>query len=283
MSALFDLVPRPLRRERLEAYAAFLADRDGEPDFARCTLARREAATVAFEKTALRYDGPFAAALFEAQHRRYDTRRPTPDEVALLLVFAKINANEAYGVERVTRSIRAEGDDLPARILRLLLLEETYHTRLLLSATPIFGVRVTEPARPVPVTRAIVAGIAQFPEPAARPILLAGEILGIVGFFRLVGAVRRVFADRPEIRDALEERVTEVLIDEVGHLSYNRLLATGGTFAALRALLPLFVLGTRGALPEGEAVGMLPIPLGEVLSFDVRALPEEVRRRAFVA
>jgi hypothetical protein len=283
MSAVFDPVPEPLRRERLEAYAAFLAERDGEPDFARRTLARREAATAAFEQTTLRYDGPFAAALFEAQHRRYDARRPTPAEVALLLVFAKINANEAYGVERVTRSARADGDDLPSRLLRLLLLEETYHTRLLLSATAIFGVRVTEPARPVTMTRAIVAGVAGLPEAAARPILLAGEILGILTFLRLAAAVRRVFADRPEIRDALEERVTEVLIDEVGHMSYNRLLSVGGTFAVLRRLLPLFALGTRGALPEAEALGMLPLPVREVLSFDVGALPQEVRRRAFVA
>jgi hypothetical protein len=282
-SSIFDPVPAPLRRERLEAYAAFLADRDGEPDFERRTLARREAATAAFEATPLRYEGPFAAALFEAQHRRFDRRRPTPAEVRLLLVFAKVNANEAYGVERVTRRAGGDGADLAARLERLVLLEEVYHTRLLLSATVPFGVRVTEPALPVAVTRAIVAGIADLPEVASRPITLAGEIIGIMTFLRLVGAVRRVFSHDPEIRDALEERVTEVLIDEVGHMSLNRLLAGPGTFAALRPLLPVVALGTRGALPEAESLGVLPVPPRDALSFDVRALPEEVRRRAFVA
>jgi hypothetical protein len=116
-----------------------------------------------------------------------------------------------------------------------------------------------------------------------RPIVFGGEILGILTLLRLVGAVRRVFADRPEIRDALEERVTEVLIDEVGHVSYNRLLSGAGTFVALRPLLRVLALGTRGALPEAEALGVFPIPAADMLSLDVGALPDEVRRRAFVA
>ena len=283
MNALFDPILGSLRRERLEAYAAFLHDRDGEPDFDRRTLARREAAMAAFEATPLRYDGPFAAALFEAQHRRFDRSRPTPPEVALLLVFAKINANEAYAVERVTRRAENDGDGIAAHLMRLVLLEEVYHTRLLLSATVLFGVRVPDPSLPAAATRAIVAGIADLPEVASRPVTLAGEIIGIITFLRIIGAVRRVFDGHPEIRDALEERVTEVLIDEVGHMSLNRLLAGPGTFSALRLLLPLFALGTYGALPEAESLGILPLPPRDVLSFDLGALPAEVRRRAFVA
>jgi hypothetical protein len=282
MRSVFDPIPAPSRRESLEAYARFLQDRDGDPDFDRGTLSRREASTASFETTSLRYAGPFATSAFEAQHRRWDARLPTPDEVKLLLVFVKINANEAYGVERVTRRPPG-GDDLAARLLRLVLLEEGYHTRLLLSATSLFGLRVTEPARPVAVTRALVAGIAELPEVASRPVTLAGEIIGILTFLRLLGAVRRVFRDHPEVRDALEERVLEVLIDEVGHMSLNRLLAMPGTFAALRPLLPLVALGTRGALPEAESLGILPVPLGEAARFHVDALPHEVRRRAFLA
>jgi hypothetical protein len=283
MNSLFQPVAEHARRDRLEAYAAYLAERDGEPDFERRTLARREASTAALEATQLRYGRPFAAAIFEAQHRSYDARRATPAEVALLLVFAKINANEAYGVERVTRRAGAGGDDLPARLERLVLLEETYHTRLLLSATALFGVRVTQPARPAAATRAIVAGIADLPDAASRPVTLAGEIIGILTFLRLLAAVRRVFRDDPEIRDALEERVTEVLIDEVGHMSLNRLLARPGTFAALRPLLPVVAWGTRGALPEAESLGILPISPRDSVSLDLAALPEAVRRRAFVA
>jgi hypothetical protein len=99
----------------------------------------------------------------------------------------------------------------------------------------------------------------------------------------MIGAVRSVFADRPELRDALEERVTEVLIDEVGHVSFNRLIATPGTFAALRTLLAAVAVGTRGAAPWAEELGILPLPVRDAWNVDPGNLPAEVRRRAFVA
>lgn len=102
-------------------------------------------------------------------------------------------------------------------------------------------------------------------------------------FLRTIGAVRRVLRDRPVLRDAMEERVTEVLVDEIGHLSFNRLAARPSTFAALRAVVPAVALGTRGAMREAELLGILPVPLREVWSFDADTLPDEVRRRAFIA
>jgi hypothetical protein len=280
--ALFDPPPRASILEKLEAYAAYLADRDGSPDFTRRTLSRREERIAAYESAGACFDGPFDAVLFDRQHRRYDVAVETPPEMLLLLCFVKINANEAYGVERVlARPVR--DDRLVDRIERLLLLEEGYHTRLLLSAAPLFGVAVGEPAAPVATTRALVAGISRLPEAAARPVTLAAEAIGILTFLRALDACRRVLRDRPELRDAMEARLVEVLVDEVGHLSFNRLAAHTGTFAALRALVPAVAVATRGALLEAEQLGILPVPVGQAWSFDADALPEEVRRRAFIA
>ncbi len=89
--------------------------------------------------------------------------------------------------------------------------------------------------------------------------------------------------DRPELRDAMEARLTEVLIDELGHLSFNRLAARAGTFAALRAIVPAVAMATRGALPEAEQLGILPVPIADAWRFDPDELPDEVRRRAFIA
>jgi hypothetical protein len=282
MRAILEPVPSSQRREKLEAYEAFLLERDGRPDFDARTLARREQTLARIEASPLRYRGPFDVALFDQQHRRFDARRPTPAEMLLLLVFVKTNANEAFGVEHV-KSRPPSGDPLRDRLERLVLLEEHYHTRLLLSASSLFGVKVTQTIAPAATTRGIVYGITELPEVAARPVVLAGEILGIVTFLRLIEAVRRVFAREPELRDALEERVTEVLIDEVGHMTLNRLLARAGTFAALRAMLPVAALATRGQLPEAEALGVLPISPREIAAFDLPSLPAEVRKRAFVA
>lgn len=282
MPALFDPPPSGSARERLDAYAAFLAARDGSPDFDRRTLSLREERTVAFESAAPCFDGPFDRALFERQHRRYDTALETPPEMQLLLCFVKINANEAYGVEQVlARPVR---DDRPTdRIERLLLLEEGYHTRLLLSAASLFGVAVREPSAPVATTRALVAGISRLPEAAARPVTLAAEAIGILTFLRTLEACRRVLRDRAELRDAMEARLVEVLVDEIGHLSFNRLAARAGTFAALRAIVPAVAMATRGALPEAERLGILPVPVGQAWRFDASTLPEEVRRQAFIA
>jgi hypothetical protein len=282
MATLFD-PPRPESiAEKLDEYAAFLAARDGAPDFVRRTLARREAAMTPIESSAACFDGPFDHDLFARQYRRYDRSRATPPEMQVLLAFVKINANEAYAVEQVLARPLPD-DDVVSRLRRLVLLEEGYHTRLLVSAGRLFGVAIDEPSPPVPFTRAIVAGIARLPEVAARPITLAAEAVGIVTFLRAIGAVRRVFHDRPLVRDALEERVSEVLVDEVGHLSFNRLAASSGSFVALRGIVPAVVLGTRGSMPEGEAIGMLPVPLDEVWRLAPGALPDEVRRRAFIA
>jgi hypothetical protein len=282
MSALFDPPPPGSTREKLDAYAAYLAQRDGTPDFEQRTLARREVEMAPLESADACYVGPFDRSLFERQYERYDASRETPPEMQLLLCFMKINANEAFAVERVLeRTILRE--DVVSRLLRLVLLEEGYHTRLLVSAGRLFGVTVDHSSAPVAITRTLVAGISRLPEAMSRPITLAAEAVGIVTFLRTIGAVRRVFRDRPLIRDAMEERVTEVLIDEVGHLSFNRLAARVGTFLGARALVPALALGTHGAMREGEQLGILPVPIHEVLGLDPNALPDEVRRRAFIA
>src|SRR5262249_30724292 len=155
----------------------------------------------------------------------------------------------------------------------LVLLEEGYHTRLLLSAARLFGAEVTHASPPTASTRAIVGAIAGLPEAASRPVTFSGEIVGILTFLRMLDATRRIFAGRGALRDALEERVMEVLVDEVGHLSFNRILLGRGGFHAARAILPMVGLGTRGALPEAEMIDVLPLPMRDVLSFEMRDLP----------
>jgi hypothetical protein len=266
----------------LHAYAAYLDERDGAPDFDRRELAFRERDTARFETAAPCYDGAFDAALFERQLRRYDARAATSAEMQLVLCLVKINANEAYAVNRaIGRQIFAES--LLGRIHRLVLLEEAYHTRVLRSSARLFGVSAADTSPPAGITRGLVSAITTLPDILGRPITLAAEAVGVATFLRAIGVVRRLFRDRPIVRDGLEERLTEVLVDEIGHVSFNRLIARPGTFAALRALIPTVALGTHGAMAEAEQLGIMPIPIREVLALDPQALPAEVRRRAFIA
>jgi hypothetical protein len=282
MTPLFTPPPPESVPEKLEEYGAYLAARDGTPDFAKRTLSRREAQTGAFESARASYEGAFDERLFERQYRRYDVAVETPPAMQLLLSFVKVNANEAFAVERVlARHVPSER--LADHLLGLVLLEEGYHTRILLSAARVFGVEVGAPSVPAPFIRLITMALARLPEASSRSVSFAGEAVAAVMFLRTLTTCRRVLKDFPLVRDALEERVTEVLIDEIGHLSFNRLKANRGTFAAMHAVLPVVALGMRGILPEAERLGILPVEVGAAWNFDPKSLPEGVRRRAFVA
>ena len=277
------------RRQGLLAYDQYLRDRDGMPDVVNRTLSRREETMRRFlaSDPEVRFDGPFDPTLFAAQHARFDRTRDTPQAMLLLLTLVKINALEAYGVEAGLRKAgvldaleRGEG---PRGIQLMVLLEEIYHTKLLLTATNHFGVVVEslhEPPRPL---KALVEILVNLPEQLSRSLTLASEALGVVMLCRLLSATRTILAGQPELRDALEERVVEILIDEVGHVSFCRLCLGPSMLSAARVFLPMVALGMRHSVPEGQAIGVYPVPWRDLASFELRQLPELVRRRAFIA
>jgi len=279
---LFTCLSDTERVDGLRAYEAFLAARDGEPDFVSRTLPLREAAMQRFMTTPLRWSGRIDPQLFASQYRRFDRSRATPPEMLLLLAFVKVNANEAFAVEKVYQC-REPTEQARHRLERIVMLEERYHTRLLLSAGVLFDISVSDACLPAPMTRRIAAGIAGFPDVAARPLTFAGEILAMMTFQRLLDAVDRVFPHGGPVRDALAERAMEILIDEVGHASFHRLLLGRSGFMVARALLPVMALSTRNALPEAEMLSLLPFSMTDVGTFEFRKLPAEVLRRAFVA
>lgn len=87
------------------------------------------------------------------------------------------------------------------------------------------------------------------PEFISRPLVLAGEVLGSLLFLNLLKKAGEVLRHDPELRDAVEERICEVMNDELGHISYDRTLLGSGGLARTRAILPLVRLGLRGSRP----------------------------------
>src|SRR5882672_11097983 len=100
MNSVFTALPVDARREQRLAYRNFLEARDGAVDIERRTLSRRE-------EGMQRYLTPTSSPreldrdLFDEQYARYDPRREMPREMLLLLALVKINAAEAYGVQRM--------------------------------------------------------------------------------------------------------------------------------------------------------------------------------------
>jgi hypothetical protein len=282
MSTVFSALPVVERHEQRLAYREFLAARDGTVDFERRTLSRREEGME-------RYLGPISNArtidrgLFDEQYARYDPRREMSREMLLLLTLVKVNAAEAYGVGRMIEpliaKVRRDSDDLEL----VLNIEEDYHTKILLSTSGLYGMTVTAPYRPRTSLRALIGAMATAPHAMSRPIILVAELLGTLYFLDLLRVAREVLHDLPMVRDAVEERLTDVIIDEIGHVSFNRLCLGSMGLAQARMLCPIVAAGLGDVVPEFRTLGLkLGANIDRPLS-ERSELPEQVRRQAFFA
>jgi hypothetical protein len=284
MFDLFAAAPEDYRHKRLEEYDAFLQERDGELDLKAWTLAKREASMKRYEAkpASTRW---LDAAEFAKQYVAFDRRKPPSPEVTLLLALVKVNAAEAYGVsrgfQRTYNRAMKNGDMSELRLM----CEEGYHTRLLLSSSNLYGIEVREPYKPPSALRVLVGGIANLPTSIARPLSLAGEILGTLIFIKMLDVARVVLKGAPEVRDAVEERLVEICVDERGHVSYNRMQMGPAALAETRMLLPVVARSLVLALPEVVATGAFPTRLWEdlPLAADPKRMPSVIREQCFVA
>jgi hypothetical protein len=106
----------------------------------------------------------------------------------------------------------------------------------------------------------------------------------VLVFLQLLEAARTILKDAPSVRDAVEERLIEILIDEIGHVSFQRLSMGRAGLALTRAVLPIVARGLSSAVPEVRALGALPrAPVEAFTALARRGLPETVRRNAFLA
>jgi hypothetical protein len=284
MLDIFKPLPPADRRANLAAYQKFLVDRDGAVDIEKRQLSRREERMVRYEKplSAIR---DIDRELFATQYASFDPKVETPPELLLLVALVKINAAEAFGVnrnfERVLR--RAVKNDDKCELT--LLIEETYHTRILLSTALSYGIEVKSAYEPPAALRALIGTIAVSPMAIARPLTLASEVLAILLFLNLLEKARVVLRHDGELRDAVEERLCEIITDELGHMSFNRQWLGAVGIAQARMLLPLVAASLSGMFPEVRALGsMSSASESEVMGLaSGERLPEQVLRNAFLS
>jgi hypothetical protein len=284
MLDIFKPLAPEARRETRAAYQQFLTARDGAMDIEKRQLVRREAGMLRYEKPLPRIR-EVDRDLFNAQYASYDPKVATPPEMLLLLTLVKANAGEAFGVSQVFDAVhrRAIRNDDMCELT--LMVEETYHTRILLSTALSYGVEMTTPYEPPVALRALIAGIAVTPEMVSRPLTLAGEILGICTFLNLLEKSREVLRHDPELRDAVEERLCEVITDELGHMSFNRACLGAAGFAQARLMLPMVARGIAGVVPEIRALGAWSkLSDSEITGIaSGKRLPEQVVKSSFLS
>jgi hypothetical protein len=254
------------------AYLRFLEKRNGQMDFERRRYMAREAHLAQLKNSTAAYAGPFDQELFRRQYRSYDRRQETSAVTQLLLLFCKVNAGEAFGVE-IMREARKEYFDRP---------EAQFQAEKIITNEQYFGLTMNEAFHAPLSLKVLIHGLANAPAGMFHSVLLAAELAGIYTFHTLLEGTRVVFKDQPEVRDALEERLFAVLIDEVGHVSYNRLALGKWGLRMARALFPVVHKGVAHTAEMRAVEGLLGtrIPLG---AFDFKHLPDDVRRRAFFA
>jgi hypothetical protein len=284
MIDIFRPLPPEARRENLAAYQKFLADRDGAIDLEKLQLERREEGMTRYEKPLSRIRD-IDHDLFDAQYRSFDAKVATPPETLLLVALVKVNAAEAFGVHRNFEKVfrRAVKNDDMCELT--LLIEETYHTRILLSTALSYGIEVTAPYKPPAALRTLIGTIAMSPAAVARPLTLAAEVLGVLLFLNLLEKSRDVLRHDPELRDSVEERLCEIIVDEIGHMSFNRACMGAAGIAQAKMLLPLVAMGVSTAFPDLRALGaMSSASEGDVASLaSGRRLPAHVLKSAFVS
>ena len=282
--SFYSLVPDRDRADDLfGSYLAFLEVRNGDL-FSDDGFAAREILMDSFEQHDAMFGGRFDNAVFNRNYERLQDKDLSEEQLALL-AFVKMNAGEAYGVE-VMSEARA---DLMARpepmymLERVLGREERYHTKMLVGASQHFdGIEIEGAWRPAWPLKLLILALAKFPPSMFHPILLGAEISGVFTMNWLLGRLATMFPDDPGVRESMEHRIIEVLIDEVGHVAYNRICVGKAGMATAKWLAGGVCKSHDELTPELKVLGFAEARKS-LPDFDYVDLPEEVRRKAWFA
>ena len=241
LAAWFVPVPASQRDDALAAYAAHLARRDGNPDVPTRTLSQREATLLRLAREQRCFAGRIDPECFAAHMRTVPRQRPAtmpavPADLQFVCTCIRANTYEEYAVNKLLRTVvYTQHDTMQQRTNVIIMLEECYHTRFLLSIAELFALPVLPPAPPPFVVRTLIASLASLPTLLAHPLTLCSEILSLALFVKLLELAGSIFATEPALRQAIAVRLGEVIADELGHISYNRLhLSPAGLAMAQR-------------------------------------------------
>jgi len=276
------------RNDALAAYAAHLAVRDGIPDVSGRILPQRQETLTRFGGERHLFKGRidperFATHMYAAYQHRPSASLDLPADLLFVFTCVRANTYEAYAVEHLLATVDSAQDTMRQRTNLIIMLEEYYHTSFLLSIADLFDLTVPAPAPPPFVVRALIAGLAHLPNGVAHPLTLCSEIIGLALFVKLFELAGTVFAAEPALREAIEVRLGEVIADELGHISYNRLHLGRSGLKMAQWLLPRVANGTRYGMPGAAGLGLYPFPSEAIQDLQVHRLPRFILDHAFIA
>src|SRR5262245_10802692 len=280
---LFTPLPAAQRRRIAADFIAFALARDGTPDVRRRSLAQRDAffADLAAQETP-RWDGPaIDPGEFARWHRGTASLAGAPPLVAWLVKVARANEGEGWGVDylldRGGFDGLGSGGQLQPRDFADL--EETYHTRIMREVVRLFGLEY-ELRMPPQVVQQSVKLMAHLPRQASYMLLLAGELMGTVAFAHMARQGEALLADHPAICARVRALLDEILIDEVGHVTFLLGSMRGWQLALIQRLALLYSESSRlGYTNDPRDVAFMR---EGIRNYTLAIMPDRVLRRAFV-
>lgn len=249
-SHVFTALTRVERRAFVAHYRKYLRERDGAPDLTTYTLTLRESALRAIEHRGVRRgDASIDQAVFDRNANEQDVADEGLDEPTLWAVLAaRLNRHEQYAIRYLEERGRYVGGD-PDDPRTYIDMEERYHGRIMDEALRSLGLepRWRPPSR---LTRFMLRQIVRLPRFISDVTVLCGEIIGVATFMLVRERAAALFAGQPASARRLHALLTEILVDEIGHVYYLRSQLGPVRLALARRLLPVIARVMTRDLPE---------------------------------
>jgi hypothetical protein len=282
MNDVFTPMTAAEKAQQNRDYLAHVKQRDGFPDVHRRTLAKREEFYEEYRKNPLLYEGEVPRDEFWKIYRsRSKEAKKSSSKMALwMAILARVNTGEKYGVELGMSRYETEQPDLE-NPMTYLEMEEFYHTHMLGDALKVLNVDVTI-EEPHGMMKPFVWFIARLPKFFSYPITLMAEVMATVLFVELWLTAKQFFANKGEAGRRIIWLVEQILIDEVGHVSFVQAQMGPIRLWLTKKLMPL---AAPVLLGEDKSIGAL-YDLNELsqkaFHFNWELLPAEIRAKAFV-
>lgn len=267
------------RASATELYFDYLCAREGRLDLGTRTLARREPFFGELESNPVRARDPVDAEVF---HRNHNRRSPEPGlspELLWLLAIAKANRTEYFGMEQhIAVNGILDGD--AATTQSYVDMQEVYHTRILLDVLRCFELEI-EVQPPSLASRLAVHAMVRLPQRAAMPLILCAELLASLMFRLMLDKGRELFGHDEALWARVSQLLQQIMVDEVGHVSYCRARLGRAGLAAARALLPSVTRSLLSDQPEVEELLGREAFVAAVSAMDVSKLAADCGDQPF--
>lgn len=278
MNVAFAPISESDRAPLMAAYVASLHLRNGEISERTLELPAREGFLARWAASNPGWQG---AAPTEAYQRIVagGAIKASDPRLALWMAYmAMTNQAEEYGVNvRLDDELPGEGDEKEA--YKYIAREELYHTRMLLDGVRALGVEAKLAPPPLPL-RLFLRFFPRLPTMWTDCITLIAEAVGITLFCRLRAIAMELFEGTP-MGAHLATLVDEIIIDEVGHVTFLRSRLGEDGLRWARRLSPVVIPLLMRSFPMAGPLLGLEAYRRAIDTFTWGDLPPAVRARAF--